>query len=88
MCSSGAEFASLFESAVSAMKDEVDEVVSTSVHAVSSLFANDRIQLEDKNRLVGEVMEIVWIMLMEGDAEVCLVPRRGILELLRWLFPI
>lgn len=71
MCSSSAEFSSLFENAVNAMKDQVDEVVSTAVHAVSSLFSNEKIDLADKNRLVKVVMEIVWSMLLDGDIEVC-----------------
>jgi hypothetical protein len=52
------------------MKDQVDEVVSTAVHAVSSLFSNKKIDLKEKNTMINVVMGIVWSMLVDGDTEV------------------
>jgi hypothetical protein len=46
------------------MNDSVDEVISTAVYALSSLFANERIG--EKNQMVKTVMKNVW-QLLDGD---------------------
>ncbi|KAI6195415.1 HEAT and SNF2-related and DNA RNA helicase domain containing protein [Aphelenchoides besseyi] len=68
-CTTTEEFASLFDYAVEATKDLVDEVVSMAVHAVSSLFENQRISADQKHQLIQVVMKSVWEMLLSTDAE-------------------
>ena len=51
------------------MHDAVDEVVSAAVHAVSSLFSNERIEVADRSARIKTIMQRVWQMLLSTDAE-------------------
>ncbi|CAD5206997.1 unnamed protein product [Bursaphelenchus okinawaensis] len=67
MCNSGEKFFELFDYVVKAMYDKMDEVVSVSVHTLSSLFNNQKIDPVKKRQHIDVVMKSVWWMLMEND---------------------
>ncbi|CAD5211902.1 unnamed protein product [Bursaphelenchus xylophilus] len=69
MCDSGEKFFELFDFVVKAMYDKMDEVVSVSVHTLSSLFNNQKIDPVRKRDHIDVVMKSVWWMLMENDSD-------------------
>ncbi|KAH7724062.1 BTF-1 protein [Aphelenchoides avenae] len=66
------KFQELFDATVETLGDAVDEVVAAAVVALTSLFANSRVDEGVRSRLMSTVMDSVWRLLQDvsGDSQV------------------
>lgn len=66
ICKHSDEFVGLFDAAVAAISDPVDEVASKAIIALSALFSNSKLDKETKAPLISVVMKHVWGMVQDG----------------------